>query len=299
MAVLLNSGRALSEAQIAQLPPDSEVGEFSIQFAPVADGGVAESGFDAGMAMSADMAGWLPAPYGPGAAVVLAVLHGRRGNFPAVYLVGGPPAFDIAGAVDLNSLRTAERAERYVETEVETAADSGPVVINFGHPITPSQKEQLGEQLGGEVVVRELSVQYSLDTPDALTAQVRNQVAAAGLTAEQWQEGRYVVGLPGHAGAAMIVLAAIHGRSGGFPRIFRTEGTPAAGFDVTEIVDLQDIRNRAQAAEADRQAAASIIVDREVLQAVYDMAAMHAATTSVLPDGFLEALDAVAAALES
>ena len=78
-------------------------------------------------------------------------------------------------------------------------------------------------------------------------AQADALLASVPLDPAAWQTEPLLIVPPGHAIIAALVLAAIHGRSGGFPAIVRLrpiEGAAARQFEVAELIGLQDVRDR-------------------------------------------------------
>lgn len=122
------------------------------------------------------------------------------------------------------------------------------VLVNFSHPLTPSQREAV-ETLSGRPIDRLVEVAVQFDHAQSFAGQVRDSVDAAGLTPEEWQSVRLLVILPSLSAAAGAVLAEIHGRCGYFPSIVRLR--PAANdtpphYEVAEILHLQSQRDQAR-----------------------------------------------------
>lgn len=121
-------------------------------------------------------------------------------------------------------------------------------VVNFAHPLTEAQRTQLQELLGqpvGEVLERMVQV----DHQQPMEEQVRALVDSVGLTGAQWQTEPLVLVLPGLSVAAALVLAEVHGRRGHFPCVVRlrpVEGSTPTRYEVAEILNLQDARDRAR-----------------------------------------------------
>ncbi len=122
------------------------------------------------------------------------------------------------------------------------------VVLNFSHPVTPAQQEQI-ETLTGLAIARLIDVALQMDNSRPFAQQVGALADATGLTPEEWQNSALLVNPPGYAPAAVCLLAEIHGRSGHFPAIVRIR--PGAGsmptlYEVAEILDLQGMRDDAR-----------------------------------------------------
>ena len=125
---------------------------------------------------------------------------------------------------------------------------SGIVVVNFGHPLTDRQRDQL-EAAAGAGIDHLIEVPVVFDHAASFGPQAAAIVDAVGLTSLQWHTARLVVGVPTfHAGAG-AVLAELHGRIGHFPPVLRlrpSAGPVPGGFELAEVLDLQGIRDGAR-----------------------------------------------------
>lgn len=122
------------------------------------------------------------------------------------------------------------------------------IVVNFAHPLTPSQQDQIAA-LTGAAVERVIDVPTHIDETAPLTAQIAALIAATGLTTEEWQTLPLLVNLPGYAPVAAILLAHIHGLSGHFPAILRIRPVPGSTptrYEVAEVINLTEIRSAAR-----------------------------------------------------
>ena len=122
-------------------------------------------------------------------------------------------------------------------------------LINFAHPITPEQQEQIQTIVNDDVRVIDIKTQLNNDAefgPQA-TALVDQAVEALD-GPEAIQTTPVVVNLPGLAPAAAAVLAEMHGRMGYFPPVLRLRPVPGPvrRFEVAEILDLQGLRETAR-----------------------------------------------------
>jgi hypothetical protein len=122
------------------------------------------------------------------------------------------------------------------------------ILLNYAHPLSAEQLAALAAQLGAAPAVRTIAVQ--IDQGAALGPQVRALADAAGLDGGAWQTTALLVNLPGLAPAAAGLLAEIHGRAGYFPAVLRLRPRPGSTptvYEVAEIVNLQELRERARA----------------------------------------------------
>ena len=121
------------------------------------------------------------------------------------------------------------------------------LVLNFSHPFTATQLEQLASQLGTEAEIRTVPVQ--IDNEYSLAEQVTKIADATNLSSEEWQTRPLAVNPPVYAAAAVALLAEIHGRMGHFPTLVRirpvVDSTPTA-YEVAELLNLQAVRDEAR-----------------------------------------------------
>lgn len=121
------------------------------------------------------------------------------------------------------------------------------ILINFAHPITPLQREQLAELLGEEVEVYDIPVQF--DEESSFTEQAAALVASVPLDAVQWQSEPILVNLPSLNTIAALVIAHIIGRRGDLPdvlRLRRDADAAATRYVVGEIIKLSASRANAR-----------------------------------------------------
>ena len=119
-------------------------------------------------------------------------------------------------------------------------------IINFTHPLTEEQLAQI-EKIAGKKAAKIIQVASQIDTDQLLVEQVEAMVEEVGLTAEEWQSLPLLINLPSLNYSTAVMLALLHGRMGYFPATIRLR--PATGaiplcFEVAEIVNLQEVRER-------------------------------------------------------
>jgi hypothetical protein len=122
------------------------------------------------------------------------------------------------------------------------------LLLNFSHPLTPAQLEQV-EALTGASVERVIAVPAQFDTEQPFVPQVEALLATVPLTADEWQTAAILIVPPALNFITAILLAELHGRMGYFPAIVRsrpvTESTPPR-FEVAEVINLQAVREKAR-----------------------------------------------------
>lgn len=122
------------------------------------------------------------------------------------------------------------------------------ILLNFTHPITAAQRSQI-ETLTGRSIDRIVDRMPQFEDAQPLANQVHELVDNVDLSSQEWQTLPLLVNPPGLAPAALCLLAEIHGRTGYFPatlRIRPVEDTIPRQFEVAEILDLQQIRDRSR-----------------------------------------------------
>jgi hypothetical protein len=122
------------------------------------------------------------------------------------------------------------------------------LILNFSHPLTEQHLESVRALVRGPIAgVKTVACQFDHEQPFA--EQARKLIDGVGLSAEEWQTTPLLVNLPSLAVIAAVVLAEVHGRAGYFPPVLRLR--PVAGsvpprFEVAEVIDLNEVRNRAR-----------------------------------------------------
>ncbi len=126
------------------------------------------------------------------------------------------------------------------------------LLLNFSHPLTQEQVAQ-AEALAGQKVERVIEARAQFDHERPFAEQVQALAEQVGLTPEEWQTDPLLVNPPSLHVIAAALLAELHGRMGYFPSILRLRPVPGSNppqFEVAEILNLNDIRERARAARA-------------------------------------------------
>ncbi len=116
-------------------------------------------------------------------------------------------------------------------------------ILNFSHPLSEDAVQQLTERFG-EPQIRNIRVQLDMSQP--LEDQVRQVVDSVGFAPAEWQTLPFAVVLPGASVATALVLAEVHGRSGGFPLVVVLSPGQDRVFRVSEVINLHDVRGRAR-----------------------------------------------------
>jgi hypothetical protein len=122
------------------------------------------------------------------------------------------------------------------------------IVLNFAHPLTPRQLEQIAALVGNMPErVQDVRSQFDLEQP--FNQQIIGLLDNLGISTQRWQAGGWLIVLPSLNYASAVLLAELHGRMGHFPAILRLR--PVAGalvteYDVAEIINLEAVRSEAR-----------------------------------------------------
>ncbi|MFQ3568284.1 MAG: CRISPR-associated protein Csx15 [Aggregatilineales bacterium] len=122
------------------------------------------------------------------------------------------------------------------------------IILNFSHPLTEAQIEQV-IHLTGEVPRTIRAVKTQFDLSQDLSPQVVALVDGLDINAEAWQETPWLIVLPSLNFAAAVLLAELHGRIGHFPAILRLrplQGALVTSFEVAEVINLEAVRAQAR-----------------------------------------------------
>lgn len=122
------------------------------------------------------------------------------------------------------------------------------LILNFSHPLTPSQLAAISELTGSDGL-QERRIPTQLDQQADFLPQIVALADACGLTADEWQTTPLLVNPPALNFVAVALLAELHGRMGYFPTCVRLR--PVAGstppqFEVVGLLNLQQVREEAR-----------------------------------------------------
>lgn len=122
------------------------------------------------------------------------------------------------------------------------------IVLNFSHPLTDAQLQQL-EALLGEPPARVVHVPVQFDLQRPFAEQVQELADSVALEPDAWQTEPLLINLPALNFIAALLLAELHGRMGYFPSLIRTRPVPGAlppRYEVVELLNLQQVRDAAR-----------------------------------------------------
>jgi hypothetical protein len=121
------------------------------------------------------------------------------------------------------------------------------LILNFTHPLTEEHIRQV-ESLADAQVEDVHTIPVQIDQQSPLEEQIRALVNNVPLSSQEWQTRSLLINPPGYAPAAFVLLAELHGRTGHFPTLIRLRPVsgPITRFEVAELLNLQDVRERAR-----------------------------------------------------
>ena len=122
-----------------------------------------------------------------------------------------------------------------------------PLLLNFSHPFSEQQRQQLEHKLGTPFTEQHLPVH--VQSGESMTAACERALAALALSATEWQTTPLIVNPPGLSSLACLLLTAIHGRCGYFPAltIMRPlSSAPLPTFVLEDVVNLQALREQSR-----------------------------------------------------
>lgn len=122
------------------------------------------------------------------------------------------------------------------------------ILLNFSHPITPDQQEQI-EALINQKVERVIALPVQFDHAAPYLPQLAQVMEELPLAPQELQSAAILVNLPSFNAIAALVLAELHGRMGYFPPVVRlrpVEGAIPPRYEVAEVLNLQSVRDAAR-----------------------------------------------------
>jgi len=122
------------------------------------------------------------------------------------------------------------------------------ILLNLSHPLTPEQLRQIRD-VSEKEVQQVINVTVHFEGGKSYAEQVTALVDGLNFTPRQWQNEAILINPPSFSFIAVTLLAELHGRMGYFPPCLRLrpmEGSLPPRFEVAEIINLQEIREKAR-----------------------------------------------------
>lgn len=125
------------------------------------------------------------------------------------------------------------------------------LALNFsGHPVLPGQQKAIQKRMGWpNIEIIDVPMGTVKEDENFLKTAIR-KVDDIDLLPDEWQTFSLAVIPSGYSPLWSALLAEIHGRLGHFPDVVRLRPAPQGEkekFEVSEILDLRDIRHQARA----------------------------------------------------
>lgn len=122
-------------------------------------------------------------------------------------------------------------------------------ILNFAHPLTDLQLEQINTLLQPQTVEKVHHIPVQFDPAQNFLPQLETLLSAIPLTTEELQSLPILINLPSLNTIAAMLLTSLHGRMGYFPSVLRIRTQPNQTppvFEVAEIINLQMLRDSAR-----------------------------------------------------
>jgi len=126
------------------------------------------------------------------------------------------------------------------------------ILLNFSHPLTPQQLEQV-QALTGQPVEQVIELRVQFDAQQPFLPQLQALVERLPLDAQALQTAPILVNPPALNFITALLLAELHGRMGYFPPVLRlrpVSGSLPPRYEVAEILNLQQVRDQARTARS-------------------------------------------------
>lgn len=132
----------------------------------------------------------------------------------------------------------------------ETMPLSNIRLLNFAHPITSEQQQQIEKILGKRIdLAIGKHIFANFDDVEPYEPQSVALAERVGFTATEWQTLPLLINPPSFVPGALCLLSELHGRMRHFPTILRLRPVTKDGsrvYEVAEIINLQEVRDRAR-----------------------------------------------------
>ncbi len=122
------------------------------------------------------------------------------------------------------------------------------IILNFTHPLEEQTLRQIEQQIN-QPIGKVIDVSTHFDDNKPFSSMTKKLLEKIKFTPEEWQQGRFLVNLPGFTPITATLLSELHGRIGHFPTILRLrplKGDAAQTYELAEIINLQEIRDAAR-----------------------------------------------------
>ena len=122
-------------------------------------------------------------------------------------------------------------------------------ILNFSHPFTQSQIEQIEQLLFPEKLDNVINFKVAFDSNRTFYDQFTQFWEQQAFLMGDFANTPLVINLPAHNVIAALLLTHLHGLIGYFPAVIRLKAkedvTPTT-FEIAEIINLQSVREKAR-----------------------------------------------------
>lgn len=122
-------------------------------------------------------------------------------------------------------------------------------LLNFSHPITESQLEQIQQLLSPMKVDQVINYRIAFDPNEPFYNQLTTFWNQQPFLMDALESTPFLVNLPAHNVIAALLLSHLHGLVGYFPSVIRLKAnqdlTPTT-FEIAEMINLQSVREKAR-----------------------------------------------------
>jgi len=137
---------------------------------------------------------------------------------------------------------------RTYTSEIPATGSEPLKILNFSHPLEDQTLRQIEEEIK-QPIGKIIEVNTHFNDNRSFKSPTKKLVETIEFSPEEWQQGRFLVNLPGFASITATLLSELHGRMGHFPTILRLrplKGNAAQKYELAEILNLQEIRDAAR-----------------------------------------------------
>jgi hypothetical protein len=122
------------------------------------------------------------------------------------------------------------------------------ILINFSHPLTREQVEQV-EHLIGQEIHQVIDQPVQFDNSRQFSEQVDSLLEDLPISSKELQTEAIIINPPALNFITALLLAELHGRMGYFPAILRlrpVDGSLPTRYETAEILNLQAVRDKSR-----------------------------------------------------
>jgi hypothetical protein len=126
-------------------------------------------------------------------------------------------------------------------------------LLNFSHPITAEQIEQIESLIKPHKIIDIITIKTAFNNDEPFQEQINTLLEQIPFSTEELASLPMLINLPAHSVIASLLIAHLHGLLGFFPAIIRLKpltNTIPTQFVLAEIINLQLSREQARSLRA-------------------------------------------------